>query len=249
MNCDEFRRWFVVLLAGGDAANWPEKEYHLHLLRCPACQLILSANEVTEAASDVSAQSGRTMDELLLGEEVLRRVQRRIAFRRVLRRASAAVSLGVVVFLVGLFWPGGSAEQFPPPIPAEVAAVQKTPEEFARILATEDFTFHQAYTVKTTKALLFAFVRTRPDADQYEFARDVILSRFEMAFPDAPRLVISLIHEDGGSLFRVTVDRERLDRLSPESCELPGTRLCRHFRILVDAEGEALPEAGKEHQE
>lgn len=242
MNCGEFRRWFAILLSGGDSGKWPEREYHEHLLGCPACQMILSVEEVNEAVCDVASHAACSMDELLLGEEVLRRVYRKMAIRRVIRRAPVVVAIGVVILLGVLLWRGGGAEEAPSREPPEVAVLAKTPQEFARVLANSDFKFRQAFVVKTSKALMFAFDRQNPASDQYEFLKSVALSGFEQAFSQAPLLTVSIIDENGSNLLRVTVERERLLSTDNDTRRLSGAPFCRNFRVLNDTDGRCLPQ-------
>ena len=243
MNCGEFRRWFAILLAGGDAADWPEREYQLHSLRCPACQMLLGTNEITQAVTDVASIGALTVDEMLIGEEVLGRIKRKMAFRRILRRASVAAGVGVVILLVVLFSRGGKTGEVPPrEQPQEVAAVPATPKEFAGSLATEDFEVRTAYQVRKTKALFFEFDRTDPTADQYEQVKSVLLSGYGEAFPDASVITVSIVDEDGESVLRVSVDRGKLPQASDVAGNISGAVFCRMFRVLNDKDGRALPQ-------
>ena len=242
MNCGEFRRWFAILLAGGDAANWPEREYQLHSLRCPACQMLLATNDISQAVADVASMAGCSVDEMLIGEQVLRGIRRKMAFRRVFRRASVAVGVGVVILLALVFWSRGKAGEVPRSDPPRVAVMPKTPEEFARKLLTEDYQLRKASQVKTSRKLMFVFDRRNPDADQYEFVKAAALSGFEKEFPDAPLLTVSSVDEQGLNLLRVSVEREKLPRTDSYARGLPGAQFCRIFRVLNDMDGRSLPQ-------
>ncbi len=241
MNCGEFRSWFAILLSGGDATNWPEREYQLHSLRCPACRMLLSTHEITEAVTDVASMASCSVEEMLVGEKVLRGIRRRMVVRRIFRRASLAVVIGAVVLLVVLIWRGGPAEEAPPREAPEVAVLPDTPEGFAAGLATEGFSFQEASQVRSSRSLTFVFNRSDADADQYEFVKSVAISGFDRAFPDAPLLTVCIIAEDGSSLLRVLFRREALRGATGLAAARSGAQFCRAFYVLNDTDGKALP--------
>jgi hypothetical protein len=240
MTCGEYRHWFAILLGGGEAANWPEKEYHLHSLRCPACQMILSTNEAAEAITDVASMAACSVDELLVGEQALRQFRRKMTLRRMFRRTTAVLAATAVLILAVVLHSQERAQERALPTPPGVASLPATPEEFAGGPATGDFEFYSARQVRTSRELTFVFTRKNPGADQYEFTKRVALSGFEARFADAPKALISIQGPDGTSILRVNVYREELLRIGATVRDLPAPLFCRSFHVLNDTGGKAL---------
>lgn len=241
MKCDDYRAWFERALREDLPEGWPVVEYQRHLVGCPRCQMLLSLEEVGGAIAAVADAHPPTPEENHLARRVVEHVHRRRQRRSVVRR----VGLALVFLLAAL----GSTRLSPTREPvgpvaeptADAPAMRAVAEELARALANEEFEFGRVI-VPPDRQWFLKFVRKDPSADQYEFAKSVVVSLAERDL-DVPLYGIS-INEEGQVLLRVYVRRPAL----PAALELrgvPGARFLRSFSVSEDRDGKTR-EGGEE---